>query len=215
MHGSEADFLANASGPLGLYYLLLCLMNWVAALLMWRKGPQVVYGRVGPITFTNYLTWFLVGGFFMLLSPVAMIGAPFPLWDFAPFSPWLRGSWNAAMHLVNFLSGPVILTVGSTGLLVLFFIFRRPLTKPTTAWAVFNLSLLVMGMAMTNPSFADIVAKPDNVPIVGLVFLLGFFTWLATYKAVINDDRTAHGLPPVEKTDDEKCWCGPIWSTPK
>jgi len=204
MHGSEADFLANASGPLGLYYLLLCLMNWVAALLMWRKGPQVVYGRVGPITFTNYLTWFLVGGFFMLLSPVAMIGAPFPLWDFSPFSPWLRGSWNAAMHLVNFLSGPVILTVGSTGLLVLFFIFRRPLTKPTTAWAVLNLSLLVMGMAMTNPSFADIVAKPDNVPIVGLVFLLGYFTWLATYKAVINDDRAAQGLPPVEKTDDEK-----------
>ena len=42
------------------------------------------------------------------------------------------------------------------------------------------------------------------MPIVGLVFLLGFFTWLATYKAVINDDRMAQGLPPVEKLDNEK-----------
>ncbi|OYV62277.1 MAG: hypothetical protein B7X01_01600 [Acidiphilium sp. 21-62-4] len=44
----------------------------------------------------------------------------------------------------------------------------------------------------------------DNVPIVGLVFLLGFFTWLAGYKAVRNDDRIRQGLPPLEKLDDEK-----------
>src|SRR5262249_2606395 len=67
-----------------------------------------------------------------------------------------------------------------------------------------NIVLLVMGMSMTDPNFTSIVAKPDNVPIVGLVFLLGFFTWLATYKAVINDDRIAQGLPPVEKDDSEK-----------
>jgi hypothetical protein len=57
---------------------------------------------------------------------------------------------------------------------------------------------------MTDPSFAAIVAKPDNVPIVGLVYLLSFFTWLATYKAVQNDDRIRQGLPPLEKEDDEK-----------
>ena len=56
-----------------------------------------------------------------------------------------------------------------------------------------NLALLCMGMSMTDPNFAAIVTKPDNVPIVGLVFLLGFFTWLATYKAVQNDDRIAQG----------------------
>ena len=61
-----------------------------------------------------------------------------------------------------------------------------------------------MGLSMTDPNFFEIVGKPDNVPIVGLVFLLGFFTWLATYKAVINDDRTPQGLPPIEKVDDEK-----------
>jgi hypothetical protein len=57
---------------------------------------------------------------------------------------------------------------------------------------------------MTDWNFAQIVTKPDNVPIVGLVFLLGYFTWLATAKAVENDDRIAQGLPPLEKLDSEK-----------
>jgi hypothetical protein len=37
-----------------------------------------------------------------------------------------------------------------------------------------------------------------------MVFIVGFFTWLAFRKAVINDDRMAQGLPPVEKEEDEK-----------
>ena len=57
---------------------------------------------------------------------------------------------------------------------------------------------------MVDKNFQAIVTKPDNVPIVGLVFLLGFFTWLATAKAVKNDDRIRQGLPPLEKLDDEK-----------
>ena len=48
------------------------------------------------------------------------------------------------------------------------------------------------------------MAKPDNVPIVVLVFLLAFFTWLATYRAVQNDERMERGEPPLEKLDDEK-----------
>jgi hypothetical protein len=61
-----------------------------------------------------------------------------------------------------------------------------------------------MGFSMADPDFAAIVTKPDNVPIVGLIFLLGFFTWLATSKAVENDNRIDAGKPPREKDDDEK-----------
>jgi hypothetical protein len=64
--------------------------------------------------------------------------------------------------------------------------------------------LLFLGLSMPDPNFFAIVAKPYNVPIVALVFLLAFFTWLATYRAVENDKRTEEGLPPVEKLDDEK-----------
>ena len=46
--------------------------------------------------------------------------------------------------------------------------------------------------------------KPDNVPIVGLVFLLGFFTWLATAKAVENDDRDRAGPAAAGKAGRRK-----------
>jgi hypothetical protein len=64
--------------------------------------------------------------------------------------------------------------------------------------------LLFLGLSMPDPNFFAIVAKPDNVPIVALVFLLAFFTWLATWKAVQNDKRMEAGEPPLEKLDDEK-----------
>jgi hypothetical protein len=72
------------------------------------------------------------------------------------------------------------------------------------AWTVLNASLLLMGLAMADENFASIVMKADNVPIVGLVFLLAFFTWVATKQAVENDERIAQGLPPLEKLNDEK-----------
>ena len=72
------------------------------------------------------------------------------------------------------------------------------------AWTVFNAALLLMGLAMADENFASIVMKADNVPIVGLVFLLAFFTWVATKQAVENDERIAQGLPPLEKLNDEK-----------
>jgi hypothetical protein len=72
------------------------------------------------------------------------------------------------------------------------------------AWGLLNAALLLMGMSLTDQDFAGIVAKPDNVPIVAMVFLLGFFTWLSAYRAVENDERAKQGLPPLEKLDDEK-----------
>jgi hypothetical protein len=84
------------------------------------------------------------------------------------------------------------------------FVFRKFFVKPMVAWTVLNASLLLMGLAMADENFASIVMKADNVPIVGLVFLLAFFTWVATKQAVENDERIAQGLPPLEKENDEK-----------
>jgi hypothetical protein len=36
---------------------------------------------------------------------------------------------------------------------------------------------LFFGLGGLDPNFQLIVTKPDNVPIVGLIFLLVFFTW--------------------------------------
>jgi hypothetical protein len=190
MHGSSADFIDQIATGLGCYYLLLCGMNWVAALWLWRKGP-VAYFRVLGFPVTNVLVWLLVGALFFTLAPFTMIGWP-------PTLP------DSVKHAVNVASGPVQLTLGSLAMLTILFLGRRFFVKPVVAWSIFNLSLLAMGLSMTDTSFAAIVGKPDNVPIVGLVFLLGFFTWVSAHRAVINDDRLRQGLGPVEKEDNEK-----------
>ena len=72
-----------------------------------------------------------------------------------------------------------------------------------------------MGLSMADPNFAAIVTKPDNVPIVALVFLLGFFTWLATSKAVRERrSRASRASRRSKSSTTKKCWSGPIWSIP-
>jgi hypothetical protein len=68
---------------------------------------------------------------------------------------------------------------------------------------------------MLDPNFALIVRKPDNVPIVAMLFLVGFFLWLSMYQAHSNDERIARGEPPIEATPREarRPGSGPTWST--
>ena len=89
-------------------------------------------------------------------------------------------------------------------MLGILFLGRRFFVQPIVAWVMLNLAMLLMGMSMPNQDFASIVMKPDNVPIVGLMFLLGYFTWLGAYQAVQNDDRAKQGLEPLDKLDNEK-----------
>lgn len=83
-------------------------------------------------------------------------------------------------------------------------VFRKFFANGITAWAGLNLSLLFFGLSMTDYDFRDIVTKPDNVPIIGLIYLVAFFTWLGLRRAVINDARMAIGLPNLEELGSEK-----------
>ena len=75
--------------------------------------------------------------------------------------------------------------------------------------------LLLFGLAafflsMLDPNFYLIAAKPDNVPIGAMIFLLGIFTWVALRKAYLNDKAVAAGGIPWEKTEsDEKLFTWP------
>ena len=69
---------------------------------------------------------------------------------------------------------------------------------------------LVFAASMFDPNFYLIAAKPDNVPIVAMIFLLGYFTWLALRKAYLNDKQIETGGIPFEKTEsDEKLFTWP------
>src|SRR6195256_338582 len=60
-----------------------------------------------------------------------------------------------------------------------------------------------------DPNFRLIVTKPDNVPIVGLIFLLAFFVWYSVREAVLNDRRIAAGKGPIEKEESDRVWVWP------
>ena len=42
-------------------------------------------------------------------------------------------------------------------------------------------------VSMFDADFRLVVTKPDNVPIVGMLFLIPFFTWFSMREAVRND----------------------------
>ncbi len=199
-HGlTQAQFLNVVASFLGPYYIALAIMNGLAAMYLWRTGTAKTWARipVGPgraIPITNSLVWLLVALFFVCLAPIAASG---------------NGAWMPSMPLawreaINRGTGPVVYSTGTLALLAILFIFRRFFVRPAVAWTIWNLMLLFLGLSMTDRNFFEIVAKPDNVPIVMFVLLLSFFTWLATYRAVINDDRIDRGEPPLEALDNEK-----------
>ncbi|MDG2208245.1 MAG: hypothetical protein P8K78_10105 [Pirellulales bacterium] len=189
MHGNNQVFLESISGFLGWYYVLLAAVNMAAAYWLWRSRRAV-----GQAIF-----WLAVGLFYMgYLAPMALSGD----------AAWMPMMPEAIRTVVNQAlggsTGAVFYSVGSLVILVGLFLARRFFVRGPVAWAMLNLSLLALGLSMTDYNFYTIAAKPDNVPIVGLIFLLGFFTWLATSRAVENDDRIARGEPTLEHEGNEK-----------
>jgi len=181
MHGSYEDFISHISGFLGFYYLALATANAFVAYSLWHHKHEI--GKA--------VVWIAVSFVLVAIGSAAMGGSPL-------------GFPEGFKRAVDAATGPVVYSVGTTAILVVAYLARRILVTPIAGWILLNVSLVIMGLAMADMNFAAIVTKPDNVPIVGLVFLLGFFTWLATGKAVENDDRAKEGLPPTEKLDDEK-----------
>jgi len=80
----------------------------------------------------------------------------------------------------------------------------RPLAavyRPRVAAIVFGALGFLFVLSCLDRNFILIVGKPDNVPIAAMIFLVGFFVWLALYQARENDARTAAGRPLLEKQE--------------
>jgi hypothetical protein len=197
MHGyeTEIEFLASMRGFLGAYYLTVAILNVGAAWLSGSRARRAADRSARRRGFVSGLVF----------SSVALL---FLVQAFAAFSGRAEWTWLLMMPAslrdgIDRLMGPVVFVVGSTLILSLCFLARRYATLPAVAWMGLNVSLLLMGLSLSDRDFAAIVAKPDNVPIVGMIFLLGFFTWLAARKAVLNDARLAAGQTPLEAVDNE------------
>lgn len=169
------QFAATAAGPLAWYYVVCVLLNTIACYVALRRGKRA-----------HMLAWAVVAIGFALLAGAASLGHPLALPE--PI--------KAAADTVL---GPVTFTLGALAALAVFFVGRRFFVRPGVAMGLLNASLAWMGASLVDPQFAAMVTRPDNVPIVAMVYLLGFFTWLAAAQAVENDRRMAAGGEPVEK----------------
>ncbi|HTI50955.1 MAG TPA: hypothetical protein VL475_08390, partial [Planctomycetaceae bacterium] len=105
---------------------------------------------------------------------------------------------------VDALADPTIYFAGSIVLFAAVIWLREWLVKPTVAWVLLNIAILFMGLSMTDYDFRQIVGKPDNVPIVSMLFIVSYFTWLYFKRAVDNDRRIAEGRPLFEQEDNDK-----------
>src|SRR6266704_522346 len=111
---------------------------------------------------------------------------------------------------VNVLTDPkIFLTLAA----ILFFLSLRykAFWKPRVALGLGIAAALFLGVSMLDRNFALIVKKADNVPIVAMLFLVGFFLWLSMHQAIQNDERVAQGLKPNEASngEGEKTWVWP------
>lgn len=111
---------------------------------------------------------------------------------------------EAFKQTVNQLSSPVTIFTGSAVLFGLAVTFPKFVTSTPVALALSGLALAFLGIGLTDEHFRTIITTPDNVPIVGMLFVFGYFTWFALRKAVENDALIAAGNPPREKAESEE-----------
>ena len=120
------------------------------------------------------------------------------------------GAVHFLKDVVNFLTKPQLF-ITFVAIAFFFALRAKRLWTPRFALVLGVAATAFVGVSMLDPNFALIVKKPDNVPIVAMLFLVGFFVWLSLYQAFKNDERMAAGQPPVEGTPEEaeKTWVWP------
>ena len=86
---------------------------------------------------------------------------------------------------------------------------REKIASNAVGYGVLGLLGVFFVFGTFDRNFRLIVTKPDNVPIVGLIFLLVFFVWYSIREGVLNDRRIAAGQGPIEKAESDRVWVWP------
>jgi len=105
---------------------------------------------------------------------------------------------------INALTQPHWFLIISVAALGVFLVGYRKLTKPAVAIPLAIFFTLFFLVSCLDPNFIKIVKKPDNVPIVMMIFAVSFFLWLAFRQAAVNDESIESGQPLIEAGADDK-----------
>lgn len=123
---------------------------------------------------------------------------------------------EAIKHFINFIAAPKFLfNIVLFSYLVVFPPFKffqsihdalgidRLWTKKGGIF-IFSFMFFVFAFGLTDENFRLIVLKPDNVPIVALLFLVVFFLWFSLKQAKENDEAIAKGGKPKEYAESRE-----------
>src|SRR5215475_796112 len=111
--------------------------------------------------------------------------------------------------LFNVVADPKVFFVLAVALLFMLVWQREKAASNAVGYGGLAVLAIFFGFGTLDPNFRLIVTKPDNVPIVGLIFLLVFFVWYSVREAVLNDNRIAAGQGPIEKAEADRVWVWP------
>jgi hypothetical protein len=110
---------------------------------------------------------------------------------------------------INTLADPRLFFLLAVLTLVLLVWKRERLSSNAFGYGTLGVLGVFFIFGAFDANFRLIMMKPDNVPIVGLIFLLVFFTWYSVREAVLNDRRIAAGQGPIEKAESDRVWVWP------
>ena len=111
--------------------------------------------------------------------------------------------------IFNAVADPRLFFLLAVGALVVVLWKREKVASNLVGYGTLGLLGAFFVFGTFDPNFRLIVTKPDNVPIVGLIFLLVFFVWYSIREGVLNDRRIAAGKEPIEKTESDRVWVWP------
>ena len=116
---------------------------------------------------------------------------------------------DAIKGFINLFADPRLFFVLSVAALGLIVWRREVFSKNAVGYGLLGFLALFFAFGLFDDNFRLIVVKPDNVPIVVLIFLVVFFTWYSIREGVRNDRLIAGGGDPVEKQESDRVWVWP------
>jgi cytochrome b/b6/petD-like protein len=111
--------------------------------------------------------------------------------------------------IFNAVADPRLFFILAVGALILIVWKREVIASNAVGYGLLAFLAIFFVWGTFDVNFKQIVGKPDNVPIVGLIFLLVFFVWYALREGVLNDRRIAAGQGPIEKAESDRVWVWP------
>src|SRR6185312_12016436 len=111
--------------------------------------------------------------------------------------------------IFNAVADPRLFFLLAVAALVVIVWKRQVVASNAVGYGLLGFLGIFFAFGTFDPNFRLIVTKPDNVPIVGLIFLLVFFVWYSIREGVRNDRRIAAGKGPIEKEESDRVWVWP------